>query len=187
MAQDAAFYRNSGGGITISGGEALLQREFTLELFKKSKEAGFHTTLDTTGYCKWEHMKKVLEYVDLILFDIKHMDTEKHKEKTGVTNELILENLEKAAKRTKIWLRIPLIPGYNDSEKNLQQVAELALRIKAEKVSLLPYHEYGRTKYPRLGLEYCFTEADILEPDSDIVTRSKALMESYGLSVGVGG
>lgn len=187
VAQDAPFYRNSGGGVTISGGEAMLQWEFALELFKKSKEAGFHTVLDTTAYCKWEHLEEVLEYVDLILFDLKHMDPKKHQEKTGITNELILENLEKAAKKTKIWVRIPLIPGYNDSEENLRQVAELASRIRAEKVSILPYHEYGKQKYPRLGSEYSFNEADILEPENEIVTRSKELMESYGLEVAVGG
>jgi pyruvate formate lyase activating enzyme len=187
VAQDAAFYRNSGGGITVSGGEAMLQWEFAMELFEKSKDAGFHTVLDTTAHCTWEHLEKVLEYVDLILFDIKHMDPEKHKEKTGITNELILENLEKAAKKTKVWLRIPLIPGYNDSEENLRQVAELASRIRAEKVSILPYHEYGKQKYPRLGGEYCFSGADILEPDSEAVTQSKELIESYGLDVAVGG
>lgn len=187
VAQDAPFYRNSGGGITISGGEAMLQWEFALELFKKSKKAGFHTVLDTTAHCRWEHLEQVLEYVDLILFDIKHMDPEKHRGTTGITNELILENLEKAAKKTKIWLRIPLIPGFNDSEENLRQVAELASRIKAEKVSLLPYHEYGKQKYSRLGGEYCFAGADILESDGEIVTRSKGLIESYGLEVAVGG
>ena len=187
VAQDAAFYRNSGGGITISGGEAMLQWEFVLELFKKSKDAGFHTVLDTTAHCKWDHLEKVLEYVDLILFDIKHMDPEKHKEKTGISNELILENLENAAKKSKIWLRIPLVPGYNDSEENLKQVAELASRIKAAKVSILPYHEYGKEKYSRLGREYTCDEAAILDEEHVIVQRSKALLKSYGLDVAVGG
>ena len=92
-----------------------------------------------------------------------------------------------SAKKTKVWLRIPLIPGYNDSEENLRQVAELASRIRAEKVSILPYHEYGKQKYPRLGGEYGFSGADILEPDSEAVTQSKELIESYGLEVAVGG
>jgi pyruvate formate lyase activating enzyme len=87
VAQDAAFCRNSGGGITVSGGEAMLQWEFAMELFEKSKDAGFLTVLDTTAHCKWKHLEKVLEYVDFILFDIKHMDPEKHKEKTGITKE----------------------------------------------------------------------------------------------------
>jgi len=186
-AQDEPFYRNSGGGITVSGGEALLQWEFTRAFLKRCKEANFHTALDTTAYCKWEHMEKVLEYTDLILFDLKNMDSKKHKEKCGVDNQLILENLEKASKKTKIWLRLPLIPGYNDSEEDMRRVAELAKRINAEKVSLLPYHEYGRQKYPRVGKEYSFCEADILSPEDEIVTRSKKILETFGLNVGISG
>jgi len=186
-AQDEPFYRNSGGGITVSGGEALLQWEFTHAFLKRCKEANFHTAVDTTAYCKWEHMEKVLEYTDLILFDVKNMDPKKHKEKCGVDNQLILENLEKASKKTKIWLRLPLIPGYNDSEEDMRRVAELAKRINAEKISLLPYHEYGRQKYPRVGKEYSFCEADILSPEDEIVTRSKKILESFDLNVGISG
>ncbi len=187
VAQDEPFYRNSGGGVTISGGEALLQWEFTLDLLKRSKEANFHTALDTTAYCKWEHMEKVLEYTDLILFDIKNMDPEKHKEKCGVDNKLILENLKKAVKKTKIWLRIPLIPGYNDSEESMRLIADLAVKTNAEKLSLLPYHEYGKQKYPRVGKEYLFGEANILPPEDEIVIRSKEFLESYDLTVGISG
>lgn len=114
----------------------------------------------------------MLEYVDLVLFDVKHMDPERFREKCGVGNELILDNIEKAARRTKIWLRIPLVPNYNDSESNLRQTAELASRIAADKISLLPYHEYGKHKYERLGREYDFDNANILNQDDEIVTRS---------------
>ena len=186
-AQDEPFYRNSGGGITVSGGEALLQWKFVSEFFKKCKQADFHTTLDTTAYCQWEHMEKVLEYTDLVLFDLKNLDPEKHKEKCGVDNKLILENLEKTSKKTKLWLRIPLIPDYNDSESDMQHIGELARRINVDKVSLLPYHEYGRQKYPRLGKEYGFDEADILPAEHEIVTRSRKILESYGLNVGISG
>ena len=186
VAQDSLFYRNSGGGITISGGEPLIQWEFILELLKRCRRAGFHTALDTTGYCTWEHMEEVLEHVDLVLFDVKHMDPESCREKCGVTNELILENLGKAAKKAKVWLRIPLIPDYSDSETNIRLIAELACRTRADKVSLLPYHEYGKHKYARLGREYNFNEVDILKPDDAIATRSKELLESYGLTVSIG-
>jgi pyruvate formate lyase activating enzyme len=186
VAQDSLFYRNSGGGITISGGEPLLQWEFILELLKRCRRAGFHTALDTTGYCTWEHMEEVLEHVDLVLFDVKHMDPESCREKCGVTNELILENLGKAAKKAKVWLRIPLIPDYSDSETNIRLIAELACRTRADKVSLLPYHEYGKHKYARLGREYNFNEVDILKPDDAIVIRNKELLESYGLTVSIG-
>jgi pyruvate formate lyase activating enzyme len=186
-AQDRDFYNSSGGGVTISGGEALLQWEFVRDIFKKCKEAGFHTALDTTAYCAWESLEEVLDYTDLILFDVKHLDNERHEEKTGVSNELILDNLEKASKLTKIWLRIPLIPGFNDSESNMQKTAELALRIKAEKISLLPFHEWGKDKYSSLGKQYGYDGADgILEPDSEVVKKCREILESHGLEVAVG-
>ena len=186
VARDVPFYRNTGGGVSVSGGEPLQQWQWVLGLFKTCKQAGFHTALDTTGSCKWEHMRRVLEYVDLILFDVKHMDSARCKEKCGVGNALILENLEKAAKMCTIWLRIPLIPNYNDSETNMRLIAELASRTMVDKVSLLPYHEYGKQKYSSLGREYCFNGMAILNPDDQTVTRSKGLLESYGLEVSVG-
>jgi len=131
-------------------------------------------------------MRRVLEYVDLILFDIKHMNSGSCREKCGVSNELILENLEKTAKMCTVWLRVPLIPNYNDSETNLRLIAELASRTAVDRVSLLPYHEYGKQKYVRLGREYSFNEAAILKPDDETVTKSKGLLESYGLEVSVG-
>jgi len=184
--RDAPFYRNTGGGVTVSGGEPLLQWQFVLELLKRCKEAGFHTALDTSGYCKWEIMQKVLEYVDLILFDVKHMDSESLKETCGVSNQLILDNLKKASRLSKIWLRVPLIPNFNDSESNIRAVAELAIGIKAEKVSLLPYHEYGKHKYQRLGKRYRFNGTGILKPDHQIVVTSQQILESYGLEVSIG-
>jgi len=186
-ARDVPFYRNSGGGVTISGGEPLLQWQWVLELFKRCRQAGFHTALDTTGYCEWELMRSVLEYVDLILFDVKHMDSERCREICGVGNELILQNLERAAKMRTVWLRIPLIPNFNDSQTNLRLIARLASKTTASRVSLLPYHEYGKEKYHRLGRVYGFDGAGILKPSDQIVTRSKELFESYGLQVRVGG
>ena len=188
-AQDRDFYDTSGGGVTMSGGEPLLQWEFVRDFFKKCKDAGFHTALDTTACCPWENMEQVLKYTDLILFDIKHMDPEKHEEKTGVSNELILENLNKAsnATTTKIWLRIPLIPGFNDSESNMQKTAELASSTKAEKISLLPYHEWGKHKYSGLGKLYRHDGSDgLLEPDSDVVNKCTVVLESHGLEVNIG-
>jgi pyruvate formate lyase activating enzyme len=186
-AQDKDFYDASGGGVTMSGGEPLLQWEFIRDFFKKCKDAGFHTALDTTAYCPWENMEQVLKYTDLILFDIKHMDPVKHEEKTGVTNDLILENLDKASRMTKIWLRIPLVPSFNDSESNMQKTAELASRTKAERISLLPYHEWGKGKYSSLGKHYSHNGADgVLEPDSDVVKKCMVVLESHGLEVKIG-
>lgn len=188
-AQDRDFYETSGGGVTVSGGEPVLQWEFVRDFFKRCKEAGFHTALDTTAYCAWGRLEQVLRYTDLILFDVKHMDPAKHEEETGVSNELILENLHKAssATTTRIWLRIPLIPGFNDSESNMQQTAELACRTGAEKISLLPYHDWGKGKYSSLGKQYGHGGADgKLEPDGDVVKKCRMVLESHGLEATVG-
>lgn len=184
--RDVPFYRNTGGGVTVSGGEPLLQWQFVLDLLKECKKAGLHTTLDTSGYCRWEDMRKVLKYVDLILFDVKHMDSKSLKETCGVDNELVLDNLEKATRMSKIWLRIPLIPDFNDSELNMRAVAELAISTKVERVSLLPYHQYGKQKYQRLGKKYRFNGTGILKPDHRIVVTSQQILESYGLEVSIG-
>ncbi len=185
--QDSSFYSNSGGGVTVSGGEALMQWEFVLELFKKCKRAGFHTALDTTGYCVWENMEKVLGYTDLVLFDIKSADPEAHERITGVSNNMILENLKKASEMTTVWLRIPLTPGFNNSAENMRATAELAAGINAEKISLLPYHEWGRTKYTRLGRQYMYDGSDTsLAADSETVTRCMKILKEYGLNVEVG-
>lgn len=188
-AQDRDFYETSGGGVTVSGGEPLLQWEFVRDFLKKCRHAGFHTALDTTAYCAWERMEQVLRHTDLILFDVKHMDPAKHEEEIGVSNELILENLDKAsnATTTRIWLRIPLIPGFNDSESNLHKTAELASRTRAEKISLLPYHDWGRGKYSSLGKQYGHSGADgTLQPDGDVVKKCRMVLESHGLEVTVG-
>jgi pyruvate formate lyase activating enzyme len=188
-AQDGEFYSMSGGGVTVSGGEPLLQWEFVRDFFKRCKDAGFHTALDTSAYCTWERMEQVLKHTDLILFDIKHTDPEKHVEETGVSNELILENLDKASEgaATRIWLRIPLVPGFNDSEPNLHRTAELASRARAERISLLPYHDWGKGKYSGLGKQYDHSGPDgKLEPDSDVVKRCRMVLEAHGLKVTVG-
>jgi len=110
--KDRPFFRRSGGGVTISGGEPMLQNKFTKALLKECKNQGLHTCLDTSGYAKWEHYKDILQYVDLVLYDIKHMDTEQSRVLTGVPNELILENARKmAANGVALQIRIPIIPG----------------------------------------------------------------------------
>lgn len=186
-ARDRDFYESSGGGVTVSGGEALLQWEFVRELLKRCRQGGLHTALDTTGYCTWESMQQVLHYTDLVLFDIKHTDPNRHREKTGVSNDRILRNLERAANMTKVWLRVPVVPAFNDSETNMRSTAELAVRVGAEKVSLLPCHDWARGKYTRLGRR-CASDAGIGEtkPNGRIVSRWKEILAAHGLAVGVG-
>jgi len=154
--KDELFYRNSGGGVTLSGGEPLLQADFALELLSALRARGFSTALDTCGHIPWETLEKALDFTDLVLFDVKHIDAEEHRDGTGVDNKLILSNLEKAmnANKSRIWIRVPVIPGYNDSDKYMQTLAGRLPGMQAEKVSLLSYHEWGRAKYQSLGRAY---------------------------------
>ena len=154
--KDELFYHNSGGGITLSGGEPLLQPEFALALLEKCKALGLNTALDTCGHVPWNVLEKALEIADLVLFDIKHLDADEHRDGTGVDNRLILANLEKVmnAGKARIWIRVPVIPGYNDSDQYMEELASRLEGMKAEKVSILGYHEWGRPKYQSLGKAY---------------------------------
>jgi pyruvate formate lyase activating enzyme len=182
--KDLPFYANSGGGVTFSGGEPLLQWELVCQLMKECKQKGIHTTLDTTGYAQWKILEKVLENTDLVLYDIKNIDSGKHKEATGVSNELILANIKKVAEKVKTWLRVPVIPGYNDSESDIRKLAEFSTELPIEKISLLPYHSWGEQKYNRLGKDYPFSGTP--PPASDHLEELKKIIESYGLKVTIG-
>jgi len=150
---DAAFYKNSGGGMTISGGEPLLQPEFTRSLLKAAKKEGIHAALDTAGDVDFALFERVLPYVDLLLYDCKHMDSIAHKDATGVGNERILDNLRKLGHGNKtIWLRVPVIPGFNDGEEYLQALREFGESLPAvTKLDLLEYHNFGEGKRKALG------------------------------------
>ncbi|NQT71285.1 MAG: glycyl-radical enzyme activating protein [Chloroflexi bacterium] len=181
---DEPFYKNSGGGVTVSGGEPLSQPTFTRELFKALKDKSLHAALDTCGFAKWEVMESVLEYADLVLFDIKHMDAGRHITGTGQSNALILENARKAAAKKRLWIRVPLIPQFNDSEENIQQLAEFGVGIGAEQVSLLPYHEWGTPSYERLGRTYPLEQLERLEDSK--VEKLKEICEGAGLKAVIG-
>ncbi|MFO8101741.1 MAG: glycyl-radical enzyme activating protein [Dehalococcoidia bacterium] len=181
---DELFYRNSGGGVTVSGGEPLAQPNFVRELLKSLKGKGIHTALDTCGFAKWEVMESVLDYVDLVLFDIKHMDTSEHIIGTGQNNSIILENARRAAARNRLWVRFPLIPGFNDFEENIRRTAEFGHQIGAEQVSLLPYHEWGTPSYARLGREYPLAEA--AKQDDSFLDRAREIAETAGMKAVVG-
>ena len=155
--KDKSYYENSGGGVTFSGGECMLQIDFLLEILKKCKENGIHTAVDTAGHIPFESFKKILPYTDLFLYDIKIFDTQKHKQYVGVGNELILENLKKLFKaNAKIWIRIPIIPDVNDSIEEMQLIRDfLDKNGKPEKIELLPYHAMGENKYSAIGENVC--------------------------------
>ena len=154
--KDQPFYRRSGGGVTLSGGEPLTVPDFSLKLLKKLKENFINTTIETSGFGRWEDLKNLMEYTDIVLYDIKHVNPKKHKELTGVDNKLILENLKKAVESgiSKIILRVPLVPGFNDAEENIKGIFELASSYKIAKINFLPYHRLGEAKYDRLGMNY---------------------------------
>ena len=157
---DAAFYRNSGGGMTVSGGEPLLQPEFTLALLRAAKEEGIHTALDTAGHVDFALFERVMPYVDLLLFDCKCMDSAIHKQVTGVENTRILENLLHLGQgKVPVWVRVPVIPGVNDTEQNMTALRALLSELPAvRRLDLLAYHNLGAGKHANLGGEYAHKE-----------------------------
>lgn len=153
--KDKLFYDESGGGLTVSGGEPLAQFEFTQALLRAAKATGINTCLDTCGYAPWDKCRELLPLVDLWLYDMKGINPKKHKENTGVGNKLILENLKLLDQNgAKIFLRCPLIPGLNDDDDDLTGIADLVARLtNIDRVFLLPYHPLGLDKYQKIGQE----------------------------------
>lgn len=182
--KDRMFYKNSGGGVTLSGGEPLAQPDFSRELFEACKKERLHTAIETAGLAPWKEMERVLEFVDLVLFDVKHLESELHRKTTGVDNAQILENLRKTAKGSKLWLRVPLIAGFNDSESHIRQIAILGVEIGAEKISLLPYHEGGKAKREQQGMSYAFPEGRASEEKH--VEALRRVIEAAGMTASVG-
>lgn len=182
--QDKIFYKNSGGGVTLSGGEPLSQSKFVRNLLAECKKEGLHTALETAGHGSWKEMVKVLSLVDLILFDIKHLDSDLHQKTTGIKNNILLENLQKSAATNNIWLRVPLIAGFNDSAEHIKKIAALGKEINVQKISLLPYHEGGKSKCQQLGIPYGFPDGKT--PDEKQINKLKKIIEKSGLAASVG-
>jgi len=176
--KDIGFYRHSKGGMTISGGEPLMQWEFARDLLIEAVKQGIHTALDTTGFAGWETLEQLLQYTDLLLYDIKNIDSSKHKSKTGVGNELILENLKKALKQTKVWIRRVIIPGFNDSEYKTKAFAHFitSLNPLPDKISLLPYHKLAEPKHNSMGRVYAYKNTPPLPEER--ISEIKKLLES---------
>jgi len=188
VGRDASYYRRTKGGMTLSGGEPLVQWQFALKLLQEAKKKGFHTTLDTSGYADWEVLDQVLTHTDLVLYDVKHLDSARHQEATGVPNERILENLQKTVGKaaTRIWVRYPIIPRFNDTDEEIEELCRfvLALGPSVEKLSLLPYHKFAETKYNALGSEYPYKGIPLQTEER--IADFKKLAESHGLRVDVG-
>jgi len=160
---DRDFYEQSGGGVTLTGGEALAQAEAAIAILRLLQVEDIHTALETAGYAPRETFDAVMSHVDLLLYDIKHYDEAKHLAGTGVSNTLILQNLCRARDVGKeISIRIPVIPGYNDSLEDATGFADLLLSLGFTRVQLLPFHQFGARKYELLGIDYAYADAKSL-------------------------
>lgn len=179
--RDMVFYQNSSGGLTVSGGEPLAQPDFTAALLESAQSNGIHTALDTSGYAPWEHLSEVLRHVDLVLYDLKHVDTEAHRLFTGVPNELILENLRRVDGLGKpIWIRVPLIPDHNDNEKDFHQIGKfLSSFMNIERVDILRYHRLAESKYMQAGMEYLLK--GLKTPAKKDAEKLGSILLEYGL------
>jgi pyruvate formate lyase activating enzyme len=177
--RNESFYQ--GGGITVTGGEPLMQIDFVESVLKKLKENGIHTALDTTGYAKWEVLQRTMPYTDLYLYDLKHMDSEKHRKVVQVPNELILENAQElAAHGKKLQIRIPVIPLFNDDPENIRKTAEFCRKLgdAVTMVQLLPYHNFGVMKYLRISDGPAF---EATPPSDEYMEKLKDMIGGYGL------
>ena len=185
--KDLPFFDQSGGGVTFSGGEPLMQPEFLLDLLRQCGGLEIHRTVDTSGFAPTENLLAIAEYTDLFLFDIKHMDDEKHRFFTGVSNELILHNLKTLAKTGKhIRARIPLIAGVNDDEKNIRATGLfLTGEAPVEGVDILPCHNSAKAKYRKLGLNH--RGAGMKCPDDNQINRTISILRECGLDARSGG
>lgn len=188
VVQDMPYYRRSGGGLTLSGGECLVQSDFSAALLRSAKEDyGLSTAIESTACAQYDVIQKLLPYLDWYLMDIKHTDPAKHKEYTGKGNELILENAKKLAVDAKnLVIRVPVIPGFNDREDEIESIARFAASLPNVKhLHLLPYHRLGYDKYVGLGREYGM--GDVPVPGNEKMNKLKATAEKTGLEVMIGG
>ena len=185
--KDLAFYDESGGGVTFSGGEPLYQPRFLESLLAASRSLGIHTAVETTGYAAPEVMARVSKLTDLFLYDVKLMDSEAHQQFTGVPNDRILENLRMlSADGVSVTVRIPLIPGVNDTEENIRASCAFIVSLGTVRdVHILPFHRIGRDKYERLGKSTSMPEFACASNGS--LTNITRIIEEYGLRVSIGG
>lgn len=184
--KDQVFYEESGGGVTLSGGECLMQIDFVEAFLKRLKEKKIHTTVDTCGHVPQEHFERILPYVDLFLYDVKHTDIEGHKEFTNVNNELIINNLRYLSNQgANIFLRLPIIVGVNATNEHIHQIVDLLDTVKVNQINLLPYHSIGQGKYDRLNIAY--DKEAFAAPSDEQLNKFKSIFTSKKLSVMIGG
>lgn len=185
--KDRPYYRRSGGGITLSGGEILCQPEFATALLQACKENGLHTAIESTACAKFETIQKLLPYLDLYLMDIKHMDSAKHKVYTNQPNELILENARKLADSgVNLIIRVPVVPTFNDLPEEILAIAQFAKSLTGvSQLHLLPYHRLGQDKYDGLNREYSL--AHLEPPSNETMNQLLEIASQTGLTCQIGG
>lgn len=185
--KDMPYYRRSGGGITLSGGEAMCQKEFGLALLREAHANGINTCIETTASLPYDTVKQFVDNLDYVLMDIKHMNSAKHKEFTTQPNELILDNAIKIARDAKsLTIRVPVIPTFNDTEEEIYDIARFAKTLRnVNEMHLLPYHRLGYDKYIGLGREYKM--GDVKTPSKEHMDKLKKSAESAGMTVIIGG
>ncbi len=185
--RDRIYYRRSGGGLTLSGGESLTQPDFAVALLKTAKERGINTAMESTGFADFSVISRYLPYLDLYLMDIKHMNSAKHKEFTSQPNELILENAKKITDAgTRLIVRTPVIPTFNATKEEIGEIAKFASSLKGvTQMHILPYHRIGTDKYKGLNRDYSLT--GIEPPSKELMNELLEVVNSYGLKGQIGG
>jgi pyruvate formate lyase activating enzyme len=186
LVRDQGFW-GSQGGVTFGGGEPLYQSEFLLAVLAKCRSNYMHTTVETCAHTKTDVLIEVLKWVDAIFIDIKHMDAAAHRSGTGAGNELILKNIEAAASAGwggRLIIRVPVVPGYNDTLENLRATAAFMARLKLKEVNLLPFHRLAHSKYEQLGLNYQHAQGPT--PSADVMSSYQRIFETAGLQCYVG-
>lgn len=185
--RDLPYYLRSGGGLTLSGGECLAQPEFGRALLHAAKDAGISTAIETTGFAEWEVYSSYLRLTDHVLMDIKNIDNDKHMRFCGQSNERILDNARRAAEEHgDITIRVPVIPGFNDTEAEISAIAGFAKSLHGvHKLHLLPYHRLGMDKYDALGRKYELSDLQLIEEDK--MYRLLSAAEKSGLDCKIGG
>jgi len=183
--KDMVFYETSHGGVTFSGGEPLMQWQVLLSLLKGCCRRNIHTAVDTSGFAPWKVFQEIVPFTRLFLYDLKTMDDEIHKQFTGVSNEIILSNLERLTHRgAKVIIRIPLIPGVNDSKTDIDRAGRFIAGLRSHPpVELLPYHDFQISKYDRLGMSY--RGRDIPVPSPEAVNKAVEQLKALGVTVTV--
>lgn len=187
--RDMPYYSRSDGGLTLSGGESLLQPDFARSLLMAAKDLGINTAMESMGYAKYPVIESILPYLDTYLMDIKHMNANKHEEWCGQKNTLMIENARKIAQSGKVRLiiRVPVIPGFNDTPEEIEDIARFAATLPGvEEIDLLPYHNFGEGKYAGLGRDYLMKDAQ--RPSDDKMRMlSDAARSAGGLRIQIGG